>query len=72
MLSSANNLKVLCWMYSLKSFIYTRNRIGPKLFLGELFMLHEFYLIVHPSIMTVCARDVRKSSIHFKVLYSMP
>ena len=47
MLSSANNLRVLCWMYSLKSFIYTRNRIGPKLFLGERLMLHEFYLIVH-------------------------
>ena len=30
MLSSANNLRMLCWMYSLKSFIYTRNRIGPK------------------------------------------
>jgi hypothetical protein len=29
-LSSANNLRVLCLMYSLKLFIYTRNRIGPK------------------------------------------
>ena len=28
--SSANNLRVMCWMYSLKSFTYIRNRIGSK------------------------------------------
>jgi hypothetical protein len=30
MLSSANNRRVLCWMYSARSFMNMRNNIGPS------------------------------------------
>jgi hypothetical protein len=61
MLSSANKRRVLCWMYSARSFMSMRNNIGASTVPWGTADVTGILLNVSPSRITVCVLSVRKS-----------
>ena len=72
MLSFANSLKVLCLIYSWKSFMHTKKGIGSSTVPCGTPEVTCIFSDFSPSNMTVCVLSVRKSSIQFRVLVSAP
>ena len=72
MLSSANKRRVLCWMYSARSFMNMRNNISPSTVPWGTPDVTGILLDVSPSRITVCVLSVRKSFIQWKALQFTP